>query len=381
MAELEPDRVGDRDARAEGVRAPEPVWGAERVGESLRAADVEGDAEGEGVRDTDPVSEGDAEGEGEEDADCDAEPEEDTEPEGVSEGEAAALPVAEAEKEALPVAHTVIVVVLVRTMEPDAKALVVPPRWLKVLIALALPDAVRAGVLLGEGVLDSEPEKDVVCVAQGVAEPDKQPEADSVGECDVVEDTLAVEEGAPEGEGSAEAEGLSESELEKLPEPELELDMVVASVLVGTAETDDEPLSVGEPLGVEERVVEPVVERDAGAGVRVRGADGVAPKENVPESEGANEVVTDTVSVAVAEAGADGVWVAEGEADTVRDTVPEGLCVLVLVSRAGVGELDTVSVKKMEVEGVEDMQGDTELEALSVLLPLVEPDTDVEMVA
>jgi hypothetical protein len=46
-----------------------------------------------------------------------------------------------------------------------------------------------------------------------------------------------------------------------------------------------------------------------------------------------------------------------------------------------VGELDTVSVKKMEVEGVEDMQGDTELEALSVLLPLVEPDTDVEMVA
>ena len=105
---------------------------------------------------------------------------------------------------------------------------------LPVRVTLAQPDAEDSDVLEGEGELVSEPVKDVVCVALGVAEPEEQPELDSVGECDAVEDTLGEEEGAPEGEGAADAEALSEAELEKLPEPEGEPDAVLGPVPLGS---------------------------------------------------------------------------------------------------------------------------------------------------
>ena len=65
VAESEPEAVALREVRAEPLRTADAVRGALAVGESLSVADVEGDAEGERVMDTDTVSEGDAEGEGE----------------------------------------------------------------------------------------------------------------------------------------------------------------------------------------------------------------------------------------------------------------------------------------------------------------------------
>ena len=156
--------------------------------------------------------------------------------------------------------------VRVHAVELEARPLPVPPARLPVRVALAQPDADRSGVLEAEGVLESDPEKDVVCVAVGVAEPELQPEEESVGDIDAVVDTLGEAEGAPEKEGAADAEGLSERELEKLPEPETEPERVVAQVPLGTAVTDGEPLAVAEPLVVGVMVVEPVVERDTAAG-------------------------------------------------------------------------------------------------------------------
>ena len=144
--------------------------------------------------------------------------------------------------------------------------------------------------------------------------------------------------------------------------------------------TDGEPLTVAVPLVVGVNVVEPVVERDTAATVPEKGAEREAAKEGVTESEGTTEGVTLPLKEAVAVAGALAVKGDEGDADTVREAVPVGLCEPLRVAGLRVGEVDKVGDIKLDKEVVEEAQGDTELEALSVTLPLIEPVPDTEPV-
>ena len=66
-------------------------------------------------------------------------------------------------------------------MNPKERPLPVLPARLPVRITLAQLEAAGSGVLEVEGVTDCEPEKELVCVAVGVAEPEVQPGGHGVG--------------------------------------------------------------------------------------------------------------------------------------------------------------------------------------------------------